>query len=262
MNKRPWPIIWMAILQFISPLLYIGIAALFYQLSPMAAANEILALTPELRKFEIFVLPVFLGILILLTKKPGYYVVIVGSLYLMTRGVMEFFASNETDPVFPLVLTNLVCLVVLITLLRSKTRSVYFDPRLRWWETSPRYIVGFPATITRVGAKPMKVTMDNIAAGGAGFISAEAGFLKNEIVNLEFQNDSEAYTLKTKIVWEKAQGNGKQYLGAQWDESNSPSDWASLRRLIRTLKSRRTPTTRSQESLLSGVKDWFAKLAG
>lgn len=262
MNKRPWPILWMAILQFISPLLYIGVAAFFYQLGPLATAKEIFALTTDLRKFEIFIAPIVLGILILLTKKEGYYVTIFGTIYLIVRGVGEFFASNETDPVFPLILTNIICLGVLSTLLRSKMRSIYFDPRLRWWETSPRFVTNFPAKITRVGAKPMKGIIENIAAGGAGIEPSESGLLKDEVVTLEFQSEGETLHLKAKIIWEKPLATGKIHLGVQWDKSNENTEWSNLRRLIRTLKVNDTPTTRKIETHLSELKEWFAKLAG
>jgi hypothetical protein len=252
----------MAILQFLSPLLYIAVAGLFYHLSFGKTANEILALTPPLRKLEIFVFPVIIGGLILFTRRAGYYLVVIGSVYLIVRGVMEFIASNETDPVFPLVLTSALCLVVVATLLRQKTRSVYFNPRLRWWETSPRYVTSFPASIIRIGGKPMKATLQNVASGGAGLETTETGYLKDEIVDVTFQNEGVEYHLKAKIVWEKDIGSGKQYLGVEWAEENSPAEGSKLRRLIRGLKAKRVPTTRSLPPRMNDVKEWFAKIAG
>jgi hypothetical protein len=262
MNRRPWPIVLMAILQFLSPVFYLIAAAAFYHLSFGAATNEILALTPPLRKFELFVLPVILGVLILITRKMGYYIVVLGSIYLVIRGVMEFIASNQTDPVFPLIISNLICLAAVVILLRAKTRSVYLNPRLRWWETSPRYVVNLSSSITRVGGKPTRATLENIAAGGAGLETTETGFLKNEIVDLEFQRDGETYRLKSQIVWEKPMDGSKQYLGLQWADDNSTSEWSKLRRLIRGLKTKNTPTTRHQSPRFWDVREWFAKIAG
>jgi hypothetical protein len=262
MNRRPWPIVLMAFLQFLSPFLYVGVAALFYHLSFSATMNEILALTPELRKFEIFALPILIGVLILMTKRTGYYFVIVGSVYSIVRGVMEYVASNETDPVFPLVISNLLCLLVVAILLRPKTRSVYFNPRLRWWETSPRFVVDFPATITRTGGAPSKAVLQNVATGGGGVETTETGFLKEEIVSLEFRSESESYRFRAKVVWEKEVGARKQLLGVQWADDNSSTEWSKLRRLLRGLKSKGARTTRAIPPRLSEVKEWFSKLAG
>jgi hypothetical protein len=252
----------MAVLQFLSPFLYIMVAASFYHLSLSSTTNEILALSSDVRKFEIFILPLILGSLILFTRKFGYYVVIVGSLYLVVRGVLVFIGSNETDPVFPLVISNGLCLVVVATLLSSTNRSIYFNPRLRWWETSPRYLVNFPASVTRVGAKPAKASIINLAVGGAGIETAESGFLSNEVVDLEFQNEGETFRLKSKIAWSNGGESGKHILGVQWADGNSNTDWSKIRRLVRKLKSNRTETTRNIPPRLSDVKAWFSKLAG
>ena len=252
----------MAILQFLSPFLYIATAAIFYQLSIGETMKEVLALTPELRKFEIFVLPILLGGLILFTRKTGYYVVIVGTVYLIVRGVMEFIASNNTDPVFPIVLSNFLCLVVVATLLRPQTRSIYFNPRLRWWETSPRYVIHFPASVTRVGGKPMKAVFQNIAAGGAGIETIESDFLKNEIVTLEFQPEGEVFHLKSKVMWDRESSPGKQFIGLQWADDNASGEFSKIRRLIRNLKTKKIPTTRAIQPRLADVKDWFSKIAG
>ncbi len=262
MNRRPWPIVLIAFLQLFSPIIYIAIAAFVYHLSFGATFNEIWALSPELRKFEIFVLPVVLGILIFLTRKPGFYVVILGTIYLIVRGIMEFIASNQTDPVLPLVLTNLICLIAIATLLRSKTRSVYFNPRLRWWETSPRFVVNLTASVTRTGGSPMKALLKDVATGGAGLETLDTGYLKNEIVSLEFQYEGDSYHLKSQIVWEKDTGAGKQFLGLQWADDNTTNDWSKLRRLLRNLKKKRTQTTRAMGNRFSDIKEWFSKLAG
>lgn len=262
MNRRPWPIVLMAILQFLSPFIYVGIAALFYQLSFDATMKEILALAPDLRKFEIFVLPLLLAGLILLVRKWGFYLVIIGSVYSIVRGIMEYVASNETDPVFPLIITNLFCIVLIATLLRPMTRSVYFNPRLRWWETSPRYLVNIASSLTRIGGKPMKSTLQNIASGGAGVETEDTDFLKDEVLSLEFQYAGEVYKLKSRIIWAKPLTGGKQYFGLQWDDDNSNAEWSKLRRLIRSLKTKGTRTTRKSQPILADVKEWLGKLAG
>ncbi len=244
MNRRPWPILLLAVLQFLSPLIYIVVASFFYGLTISQTANEIFALTPELRKFEIFVLPILLGGLLLLTRRTGYYFVIVGCVYLIVRGVIEFVASNQTDPVFPLVMTNLLCAAVIAYLVRPRTRMVYFNPRVRWWETDPRYVVGFPASIVRVGGKACKAKIENLAVGGAGVDTAEKDFLTNEIVDLEFQYEGVVYQLKAKVVWEFSSGPNSQFVGIQWADGNSNADRSKVRRLVRNLKDKRFPTTR------------------
>lgn len=244
MNRRPWPIVLLAVLQFLSPLFYIITAAIYFGLTPGDAAKEVIALSTDLRKFEIFILPIILGVLVFLTKRTGYYLAIAGSIYLIIRSIIEFSASNQTDPVFPMIIMNVLSVAVLIYLLLPKTRDIYLNRRVRWWETDPRYLVSLSASVTRIGASPKKAEVVNLAVGGAGIETVETGFLKDEVVGLEFQHEGVAYQMKSKIAWEKPTGTGKQYLGVAWADDNSNANHSKIRRMIRSLKSKRTPTSR------------------
>ncbi len=244
MNRRPWPIVLLAVLQFLSPLFYIITAAIYFGLTPGDAGKEVIALSTDLRKFEIFILPLILGVLIFLTRRTGYYLAIVGSIYLIIRSIIEFSASNQTDPVFPMIIMNVLSVAVLIYLLLPKTRNIYLNRRVRWWETDPRYLVTLPASVTRIGASPMKAEVVNLAAGGAGIETLETGFLKDEVIGLEFQSEGTVYHMKSKIAWEKPTGTGKQYLGLAWADDNTNPNHSKIRRLVRTLKSKGTQTSR------------------
>jgi hypothetical protein len=258
MNRRPWPIILLAILQFISPLIYLGIASIFYDLSLADTTREILTLSPGLRKFEIFVLPIILGVLILITRKVGYLVVIFGSVYLMVRCILEFLASNQTDPLFPVVFTNLICAVVLAYFMRAKTREVYFNPRVRWWETDPRYVVNIPASVTRIGASGASAKLENLANGGAGVRTSATGFLPEEVVNLSFSHNGTNYVLKSRIVWQNLDAGGQRYLGVQWTDDTDNSERSKLRRLVRDLRAKGTPITRQVPPWWEDLKSWVS----
>jgi hypothetical protein len=244
MNRRPWPILVLAILQFISPLIYLLFAAGFYHLSIGAAYREIRALSTDLRQFELFVLPLILGALILVVRRFGYVVVIVGSVYLMVRSIVEYSASNQTDPVFPVVLTNLLCAAVLLYFMRKRTREIYFNPRMRWWETDPRYVVDFPGTLARLGAQPVKARVKNVAKGGAGLTTAAASFLPSEVLDVAFTHENQTYSRKARVVWQKPQGD-ETYVGIQWVQDDAPAERSKIRRLVRTLKAKGAATTRT-----------------
>lgn len=257
MMRRPWPILLLAILQFLTPVIYLSFAAGFYGISFISAAREVYALATPLRNFEIFLLPMILGVLIFMTKRTAYFIALVGCIYGIIRGVMEFIATNQTDPVFPIIVSNVFCIAAIIYLSRATARDVYLNPRIRWWETDPRYVVNFPASVTRVGASPMKATLENVAAGGAGIETLAAGFLKEEIITLEFQHEGNVYHLSAKIVWERPGTSSKQFLGLRWVDENSQADLSKIRRLIRDLKAAKTPTTRQAPTLWQDLKVRF-----
>ncbi len=256
MIRRPWPILLLAILQFLTPVIYLSFAAGFYGISFFSATREVYELNTTLRNLEIFLLPVILGLLIIMTKRTAYFIAMILCAYGIVRGVIEFIATNQTDPVFPIILSNAFCIAAIAYLARPKARNIYLNPRLRWWETDIRYVVNFPASVTRVGATPKKATLKDIAAGGAGVTTIDSGFLKDEIVTLEFQYEGTVYNLQSRVMWERA-GTGagaEQIIGLKWEGEKSKSDRSKVRRLIRILKAAKTPSTRQAPPFWSDLK--------
>ncbi len=257
MNRRPLLIVILAILQFFSPLIYILTASFTYEIPISATAREIFTLNTGMRNIELFFLPPILGALIYLMRKTGYYFVILSSIYLIIRGILAFIDSNETDPVLPIILTNALSLFVVAYFSKRRIRDLHLNPRLRWWETSPRYIVNLKASLTRIGANPTKAHLQNIAVGGAGVESPESGFLTEEMIYVEFQHEGTEYRLSGRVVWERPLGTN-QFLGIQWSEENSNVERSKMRRLMRDLRVKKYPTTRGTTSRWYDLKSWFS----
>ncbi|MBC7385477.1 MAG: PilZ domain-containing protein [Cryobacterium sp.] len=258
MKSRPWPIVLLAILQFLSPLIYILVAAFFYETSVASTTREMIALAPDLRKFEIFVLPLILGGLLFITRRTGYYFFLLGCIYQISRAVVVFMASNETDPVFPLVITNLIGAIAILYLLRPRTRMIYFNARMRWWETEPRYVVDFPASVSRVGASPVKSRIQNIASGGVGTEVENLNFLSGEKVAVEFQHEGIVYALKARVAWNRPTGN-QTFLGLEWSADNSNAERSKVRRLVRHLQSKGVKTTHETPAWWDDFKSWVKR---
>jgi hypothetical protein len=184
-------------------------------------------------------------------------VVIVGSVYLMVRCILEFLATNQTDPVFPMVFTNLICAIVLAYFMRAKTREVYFNADVRWWETDPRYVVNIPATLTRIGATGTPAKLENLANGGAGLHTAATGFLSEEVVGLTFAQDGTNYTFKARIVWQRQDPGGQNFLGVEWTDETDNAERSKLRRLIREYKRKGLPTTRQIPTWWEDFRGWL-----
>lgn len=247
----------LAIQLFLSPLIYLLVASFFYETTFVNTTKEIFALTSDLRKFELFILPILLAGFLVLTKRPGYYLVIIGCLYQMIRGVIVFRDSHQTDPVFPLVLMNLFAAGALVYLLRPNTRMVYFNSKIRWWEADKRYIVNYPASITRVGGSPIRATIANIAYGGSKMETLEMGFLNGEKVSLEFHADGDTYRIDSRIVWERMSSGNVQLLGLMWENEGTRSERSKVRRHVRNLRARGFPTTLPPETWSEDLKAWI-----
>jgi len=231
--------------------------ASYYGTPLVPSAQVIFANAGLLRTIEIFFLPPVLGLLLLFPRRPVYYTVLVGSVYLIGRSIFAFIASDQTDPIFPLVLTNVFCLLVLAYFARKPTRTVYFDSSVRWWETDPRYVVNLSGSITRIGNKPMQAWLQNVALGGAGVETSETGFLPSETIHVEFQHAGAEIRLNARVIWERPGEGTNQFVGVQWSEDTAGPELAKLRRLLADLKSKDTPTTREIPHWWEDLKTWF-----
>lgn len=258
MNRRPWPLVLLALLQIITPLLYLWVAATHNNLTLGSMFDEILALETPLRKVELFVIPLVLGAQIFFTRKSGYYIAVLGCLYLAVRSVLVFFATNQTDPVYVIVFSNVVSLVGVIYLARSKVRDIYFNPRLRWWETPPRYIVAWDAKLSRAGSETSNVKLSNLSIGGAGVDTSDTGFVPNEVVELKFERNGQSYALRSRVVWQSKFPTLGTRLGLEWTESAMNVERVKIRRLVAELKAAKTPETRQIPSWWTDLKSWIS----
>ena len=71
-------------------------------------------------------------------RKWGWYLFIAGVLVLIGYNVFVFFLSPLYNYIL-LILYNLALAVVAGLLFRKHVIAPYFNPRLRWWESEPRY---------------------------------------------------------------------------------------------------------------------------
>jgi len=64
-------------------------------------------------------------------------------------------------------------------------RAAYFNAKLRWWETKPRYLVNIPASFGRKGASSARGTMVNLSEGGA-FLKTARKYKKSQKIHVQF----------------------------------------------------------------------------
>jgi hypothetical protein len=221
--------------------------------------RETLDSNSPLRNIETFFLPVLLGLCVYFARRISFFIVIAGSFYLVTKNVFIFVAMNQSDPVVPLVLMNLFFVFVIVYLLRRSTRMIYFNERMRWWETDPRYVVNLPASLTRLGASPKSVKIANIAVGGAAVATEESGFIPHEMIHIEFQHEGESFKLTAGVVWEKPPGSGEHLIGIHWVEDLLKKDRKRVIHLMRALRAKGVQETRASSSGWKNLLGWLKR---
>lgn len=165
MEKRPWPILILALLHALSPLasavlacfrLHFGVWTYFSYLHtyPTWTLLEYFALFP-LAGFAIY------------KMKPWSYPVCLAVL-----GWSFWRTAHDLMPIGWTLIVYSINLSVMSYFLIPEVRRSYFDSRLKWWERKPRYQVSIPAHLEIISplssdAKLEFVVVADLSRGGA-----------------------------------------------------------------------------------------------
>jgi hypothetical protein len=109
---------------------------------------------------------------------------------------MRYSQSNNSLFAF---IVSIALLVGLIYRLGSEIRVPYFLPRIRWWETNPRYKLSVPARVERSESGFEGEILD-ISMGGC-FIKTRMEVSQNERIVARFTLFGEGIEIGGTIVW-------------------------------------------------------------
>lgn len=127
-----------------------------------------------------FVFPIVLWIGLVRVTRTGWYS-LMGCLALW--GVHDLYEAYAISEHPQQILTHLAIYVFSIAyFINPRVRTLYFDPKLHWWKTKPRYETNLPMIIHRDGDwnYPM---LRNVSEGGC-FIEVNGNFELNERIQI------------------------------------------------------------------------------
>lgn len=79
-------------------------------------------------------------------------------------------------------------------------RVPYFFPRIRWWETDPRYRLSVPVKLVRIGGAVVEGDIMDISMGGC-FVKVRSDLLQDELLSLRFSLFEEQMYCDGFVVW-------------------------------------------------------------
>lgn len=153
----------------------------------------------------------------------------------------------------PLVFNGLFIYFILI----PNVRAAYLDPRLRWWETKPRYCINEKVEIK---GSDLEVSSDNAMISnfseGGIFLKTTAVMPLGIIVNLKFSVLEKPMSLNGKIVHqvESIHAYGIQFSDLTREEKKQ------LKKLTKELRLKNIPETRPVVNWKEDLTKWFYEL--
>jgi hypothetical protein len=228
-------VLWLCLLEPLMKVLYFKATTDFD--FAVVFANLLSRQTPR-EIFDFWILFPLAGLFLIKLRTWTYF----GFMSLMLYIVYSFFTyesytwpyNSETPFTYNYVITALA-FFGFIFLLLPRSRQLFFDPRLRWWESLQRYNVELACEVKATNGEFVKCKTLNISRSGA-FISDHPLVTKGDQVQLTLIFENEKLTIPAQVVSKHAIKNQEGF-GVKF-EYKSLRAILKIRNFIAALKSR------------------------
>jgi hypothetical protein len=210
MKRKPWPLIVLALLHFLAPVGNIIANSIFANVSVAVYLKALFHHDEMIRTLIFLFIPILGGILIYICKKWSYYLYLVLMVFPFFYSYMSWQSQPSIELGIYLIAFYLINLLVVGYFILPQVRQVYFDPRLRWWETKPRFKAEFETGFTWVDQKG-RGEIKNLSEGGL-FIETDMKMNTMGRIDIDFKYKDVMYNLKGEIVYSK-NSNGRHGYG-------------------------------------------------
>lgn len=194
------------------------------------------------------VVPLIGAVLIYICKKWSYLAYIALMTIPFAYSLISYMQSATIMMTVALIFFYVVNMLVIGYFLLPAVRRLYFDPRMRWWETKPRYKADFQCQV-EVNGQQHWVEIKNISEGGA-FLETSSNFEEGNMLKLFFKDSHGILHLDGEVVYKRQQAP----VGYGFKFNRASSKQPRLKELIKKLESDGSLI----QSRLPGPEDTFA----
>jgi len=261
MHRRPWPIVFLALIQLLSPIGTILLSAFANRVSVYDQLRIIWVHAPMLDRFTIFVMPLVLAWLIYFTKKLGLYIIAATVIYTFTKNIIEWRQINDASSWAMLILVNLFNLGLLAYIFVPSVREIFLNPNLRWWERETRYILNIEATVVQ-GEREQACYLQDISLSGASFQCLPGMIHRGDAIRLKFGYKNHQIAFAANIMYERAINDDSTQFGLRRsDEFRHSGESMLVSNLISDLKKNKCPTTQMDTDSKKSLFSWARRAA-
>ncbi len=196
MITKPWPIIILSWIYFLAPIPNLVISS---YLSGRSIPDYLMNFSHPLKLIVFFTFFPIAGFAIYRVKKWSYPVFVIVMLWSFWVNFSSFSRYPENYPIFLLSIIYVVNFALVGYFLIPAVREVYFNPRLRWWESKPRYEVEIDVEID-LGFEKKKAKIKNLSMGGI-FLEPEGSIEINTVGILRFAIKNYELNLEGKFLY-------------------------------------------------------------
>ena len=197
MKKKPPVILIFSLCYVLTPVFFIIQYFYFSHTSLLDGSTWQTLLTPY--KLSFIIIPPIIAYGIFKIHSWGWFLSLVHMFYILGNNTLAFLVGSRTPP-WAILIFSIVTLGVLLTFVRKEIRAPYFNPRVRWWESKPRYAISLKVEMENQRTQISGETF-NISEGGM-FMVSDADVKINEEFGIQMiRNGSNPVQSHGKIVW-------------------------------------------------------------
>lgn len=195
MKRRPWSLVILAWIHVLAPIgsIFINAKTSGWTLTQYLQLYFLPHNFPQ--NFPNILFPILAGISIYICKKWSFWLYLLSLSGLFINSFLNYLTRTDQNSLWLLIFVFSVNIIVVSYFLIPAVREIYFNPRLRWWETSPRYIFTAPALLRFINSESSSETesavqgeVTNISSSGL-YIQTTATPADQKNCNIEFSSE-------------------------------------------------------------------------
>jgi hypothetical protein len=226
MRQKPFILIVLAALHFLAPIGNLLINSYRQHVQPSYLWNFWLYEKASYHMMIYVVIPMFSGLFIYICRRWSLYAYLFCIAVTVVTSALGFHQYTSVFSIIAFFVAIALDIVLVVYFMLPQVKRVYLDPRLRWWETAPRYNYQTSANILNIG----KGRVSNISIGGL-LLFTDSDIKDNQLIKMEFESDPKI-EVSGQVVYHR-QMKEKGY-GIQFDKKSSKEK--ALKGLIRKLE--------------------------
>ena len=178
------------------PLTFIFYSAVVMNLQP----EDILKILLRPFYWIISMIALWAGYGLLKIKWYGWYLFIVSNIFVLYETILVLTDYSKSSNRMVIFLGTLLFQLILLLVVAKQVRVPYFFPKIRWWESDPRYKLSVPVKVFKKDGSDLEGEIMDISLGGC-FIKTHAYFSQDEDIKLEYSLFDKTIKCSGVAVW-------------------------------------------------------------
>lgn len=146
------------------------------------------------------IVSIIAGIGVLRIHWYGWYMFLFSNILITYETAVDLVHYSTGELKVAAFLLTIAMQVLVIYIVGREIRVPYFFPRIRWWESDPRYKLSVQTRLVREDKSEVEGEIMDLSLGGC-FIKTHAYFVPDELVDLNFSLFERPLLCTGRVVW-------------------------------------------------------------